>query len=236
MEQTPTNLPPGPTPERHRTTVLLLAATSGALDAVGFLGLGGVFASVMTGNLVLLGLGVGARNGSLATHAVVAIAAYVVGVVAAVRIARTRPGAPFRSRPVLLVELVLLVGFTVGWELAHGRPGIPVQLVLVGVAACAMGLQGAAVRESTGGGLSTTYLTGTLTGVVTALASGRSVREASTGGTVLAASLAGAVVAGLVLMASRAWVPIVPLAALAGALVAGGGQVAAAGDAAPDPG
>ena len=66
---------------RHHVLVILLAVTSGALDALGFLGLGGVFASVMTGNLVLLGLGAGTRHGTLAVHAVTAIAGYAQRVV-----------------------------------------------------------------------------------------------------------------------------------------------------------
>jgi uncharacterized membrane protein YoaK (UPF0700 family) len=78
---------------RHRVLATLLAGTSGALDALGFLALGGVFASVMTGNLVLLGLGAGTRNGGLAVHAVVAIGGYSLGVA----IGAARPGAR-RSR------------------------------------------------------------------------------------------------------------------------------------------
>jgi len=53
MEGNPTNAADEHTSSRrHHALVLYLAITAGALDAIGFLGLGGVFASIMTGNLV----------------------------------------------------------------------------------------------------------------------------------------------------------------------------------------
>ena len=133
---------------------MLLAVTSGALDAIGFLGLGGVFASVMTGNMVLLGLSAGARNGLLAAHAVVAISGYVIGVTAGIRVAgdRSPTGTANWSRgvnAVLTIEFGLVVVFAIGWESARGKPTSASQLALIGIAATAMGLQSAAVRAST---------------------------------------------------------------------------------------
>ena len=66
---------------------VVLTLASGATDVATFIRLGSVFASVMTGNLVLLGLAIG-RSGALATHAVVAIAGYSVGVAAGTRLIR----------------------------------------------------------------------------------------------------------------------------------------------------
>ncbi len=206
--------------------MVLLAATSGALDALGFLALGGVFASVMTGNLVLLGLGIGSRNGGLLSHAVVAVSAYTLGV--AVGAGLTRGGAPVdipgwsrKLHVVIAVELGLLVVFTGGWELVRSRSSSPAQLVLIALAATAMGLQGAAMRVSTRNRLSTTYLTGTLTGIVAGLAGGGRLGGEWMGVAVLGAALAGAAVAGAVLTERAALAPVVPLLALAGALVAG---------------
>src|ERR1019366_10626488 len=114
----------------HQVAVMLLAMTSGALDAIGFLGLGGVFASVMTGNVVLLGLSAGTRNGVLAAHAVVAISGYVIGVTAGVRVAGPRSptgtvGWSTAVNAVLAVELGLVVVFAIGWEFARGRATTP---------------------------------------------------------------------------------------------------------------
>jgi uncharacterized membrane protein YoaK (UPF0700 family) len=211
---------------RHRVALMLLAMTSGALDAIGFLGLGGVFASVMTGNLVLLGLGAGTRNGILAAHAAVAISGYVIGVTAGVRVAgdRSPTGTGNWSttvNAVLAIEFCLVVVFAVGWEIARGKPTTPSQLALIGIAAAAMGLQGAAVRASTRAAVSTTYLTGTLTDVVATLASGRALRLEWTGVGILAAALIGAALAGAAVLERPVLAPIVPLVALIGGLVIG---------------
>ena len=209
---------------RHRVLVALLAGTSGALDALGFLALGGVFASVMTGNLVLLGLGAGTRDGRLATHAVVAIGGYVLGVAAGVRASGSAPGGVGWSRrlhAVLAAELVLVAAFTVAWELVRSRSSGPAQLGLIAVSAVAMGLQSVVMRRSSGNSVSTTYLTGTLTGLVSALAGGGPLREELTGAGVLAAALGGAALSGVVLTAWPSWAPVVPLLALGGVLVVG---------------
>src|SRR5262249_51838406 len=140
-------------------------------DVASFTRLGDVFTSVMTGNLVLLGLAIGELSGALATHAVVAFAGYMTGVAIGARLvpAGEAPGAPWhRAMPVaLLVEFVLLAGCAVGWGLAGAAPGGAAQLVLLAVLAAAMGTQSAAARGF-GARVSTTYLTGTLTGVVAA--------------------------------------------------------------------
>ena len=215
-----------PLAPRHRVALMLLAMTSGALDAIGFLGLGGVFASVMTGNLVLLGLGAGTRNGLLAAHAAVAISGYVIGVTAGVRVAgdRSPTGTGDWSttvNAVLAIEFGLVVVFAVGWEIARGKPTTPSQLALIGIAAAAMGLQSAAVRASTRAAVSTTYLTGTLTDVVATLASGRALRLEWTGVGILAAALIGAALAGAAVLERSVLAPIVPLVALVGGLVIG---------------
>src|SRR5579863_10182596 len=69
-------------PTKQVVTIIAIALTfcSGAMDVASFTRLGNVFASVMTGNIVLGGL-------ALASHTAVAIAGYVVGVAAASRIA-----------------------------------------------------------------------------------------------------------------------------------------------------
>ena len=76
--------------------VALLALTAGATDALSFLGLGGVFSSVMTANLVLLGLSAATHNateygGELAAHAGFALAGYLTGALTAGRLLRADP-------------------------------------------------------------------------------------------------------------------------------------------------
>jgi uncharacterized membrane protein YoaK (UPF0700 family) len=155
----------------------VLAFGSGGTDVIAFSRLGGVFAGVMTGNLVLLGLSIGSGKAVVIGRAIVAIVAFITGVFLAGRITRQAPPStiwPRQVTRVLLVESGVLVGFLIGWEIAGTSPkGSPQALLLV-VAALAMGLQSGAVVAIGISGLSTTYLTGTLTGVLTTLAhSGR---------------------------------------------------------------
>src|ERR1700749_2249280 len=62
--------------------VVVLALTSGAVDAVTFVRLGRVFSSVITGNLALLGVAAGQREGGLAASGGLALAGYGLGVIA----------------------------------------------------------------------------------------------------------------------------------------------------------
>ena len=73
--------------------VAVLAMTAGGTDAITFLGLGSVFSSVMTANMVLLGLSAGKQDGPRALHAGVALTGYIVGALAASRVT-ARSGHP----------------------------------------------------------------------------------------------------------------------------------------------
>jgi uncharacterized membrane protein YoaK (UPF0700 family) len=185
--------------------------------------MGGVFASVMTGNLVLLGVSISRRNGSLAAHVGVALAAYIVGVVAGAMVAgrpdRGRPTWPARVTAALLVELALIAGLTVGWELAGGHPVGQPQLLLLGLASLAMGVQSAAVRSLAAPGLSSTYMTGTLTSLVTAVAAGDGLAGQRQNLAVIAAVVVGAIAAGVLVLEVPRAAPAVALVALSSVVV-----------------
>ncbi len=211
--------------ERRDALVVALAVTTGGMDAIGFIALGGVFASVMTGNLVLAGVSIGRRNGSLAAHVGVALAGYMVGVVAGVVVAG-RPDSgrdtwPRRVTAALAVELALIAGLTVGWELVDGHPAGGTQLALLALAALAMGIQSAAVR-SLDPGLSSTYLTGTLTGLVSAVAAGEGLSGQRRNMAVIAAVIVGAAAGGALVVEAPRAAPAVALAALGLVVVTAG--------------
>ena len=92
-QQPPPTGEPTAEDERHRAErlrhllVLVLAVNSGATDAIGFVGLGGVFTSVMTGNMVLLGVSISQWDGTLALHTLSAIACFALGCGIGARIA-----------------------------------------------------------------------------------------------------------------------------------------------------
>jgi uncharacterized membrane protein YoaK (UPF0700 family) len=210
--------------QRHRF-VVVLAVVSGATDAIGFIGLGGAFTSVMTGNMVLLGLGGGTGDWSLAVHVALAIAAFVLGCVIGTRIAGTpRPDDPVWPAAVtraLIAELLVFIAFAVGWEAAGGDPHLSsVQLPLLALNAVALGMQSSTTQRFGVSGLSTTYLTGTLTGVVIRLTAGGSLRDAAHSLQILMALIAGAVVGGALTVEAAVAAPLVQLLGVGG-VVAG---------------
>jgi uncharacterized membrane protein YoaK (UPF0700 family) len=217
---------------------IVLTFASGASDVASFTRLGNVFTSVMTGNITLFGLSLARGSTSLAAHTAVAFAGYVVGVVAATRIAwhytGRRPADPAATSPggswpahmtlTLLTELTLLAGVLAGWELTGTRPTGAAQFVILAVAACAMGIQSAAVNQMGLGNVSTTFLTGTLTGLVSAIARPGNKADARRTG-VLAGLAAGAVLAGALDAAAAALVPLLPLSGVAAAVALGSGRL-----------
>jgi len=196
--------------------VVLLTLTTGAVDVTSFLALGNVFSSVVTGDLVLLGAAAGTGRPELAVHSGVALAGYLAGVLAGAPLAARRPQGTGTWPPsvtvTLAVELVILVAFGIGWELAGAHPSGFGQLALVAVLAAAMGLQAAAVRRL--GQMSTTYLTSTLTALVAGLVTGSKPDGMARSLGVLATLIIGAIAASILLEEARAWVPLVILVPL----------------------
>ena len=220
-----------PVPRALSVVAVLLTVGSAATDVACFTRLGSVFASVMTSNIVFLGLAAAQHSGRLAERAAIAVAAYVIGVAAASRLAGTgrRPDhqdAAYWSAWIagaLITEVVLLAVLTVGWQITGARPEGGAQLFLLAVAAMAMGLQSGAVAEMGLAGISTTYLTGTLTSLVGSVASPGQGHGDNNGRRVaaLCALAAGAGLSGLLLATAQAAVPAVPLVMLLAALAVG---------------
>jgi uncharacterized membrane protein YoaK (UPF0700 family) len=213
--------------------VVLLTVTTGAVDAASFLYLGHVFCSVVTGTMVLLGISIGTHDPGLALNCGVALVSYVVGVVAGTPLAVRRAGRWLEGWPVrrwhraskhheiwpswltvaLAVEFCMLALFSLGWELTSGRPSGVVQRLLLASVGVAMGIQGATVRQL--GEISTTYLTGTLTGVISALATGRRPDGLRRSLGIFIALVTGAILSAVITVYQPALLPIVVLAPIA---------------------
>lgn len=204
--------------------ILALAVVSGATDAIGFLALGSAFTSVMTGNMVLFGLGVGAADWALVTTTVTATLSYIAGCMLGARIAHNpQDGDPVWPRRVtwaLVAEAVLFLAYAVGYLVANlGHPGVRVQHVLLACTAAGLGVQSAAIQRFGVSGLSTTYMTGTLTTVFTKLVTGSPVRAVAMSARLLLGLIVGAAMGGLLVLHSRAFAPLLQLALLAYVLV-----------------
>lgn len=191
-------------PDRLRSAAaVILAVTSGATDAAAFLALGGAFTSVMTGNLVLLGISLGRENSVLAEQIVLAVIGYIGGCAVGVRIAGAAhpddPPWPPAATRTLAVETGLLMVYAIGWWAVGGHPDGAIRPALLGVCAFALGMQSSAVRRFGVTGLSTTYLTGTLTTLVAHLAGGERLRGVALHVSLLIALVVGAVFVALLL-------------------------------------
>ncbi len=208
--------------------VVILTLGTGVLDAVTFVRLGKVFSSVITGNLALLGIAAGQQDATLARNGGLALGGYAAGVILASLFA----GTPERGQPVwprqvtitLAIELVVVAVFITWWLISGPARGEASQLALLIMAAAAMGMQSTAVRRL--GQMSSTYLTSTLTGVLTALATGRLPSDWQRSVGAIVAMPVGAVLGALAATQSPGSVPaavIVPLAVVVGCSLAAAG-------------
>jgi uncharacterized membrane protein YoaK (UPF0700 family) len=197
---------------------------SGATDAIGLLALGGAFTSVMTGNMVLLGVAASSADGHRAASSGFAILAFCAGAALGARLAGTaRPGDPIWPRSVttaLAVEFVFVAAYAAGWWVTGADPGPGVALALLLSSAVALGIQSSTVQRFGVSGMSTTYLTGTLTTVVIRLATGRGVREVWHSIEILLGLVAGAAAGALLVLHAPLLAPVLQLAALGGVLLA----------------
>lgn len=146
--------------------VVLLAATSGYVDAVNYLHLGQVFTSNMTGNTVLLGIALGQAQWLAALRSGVALVGYLCGVaLGSLIVARSPRQAlwPSQVTAVLALEGTFLVALAVGNALAGAAPVGWLLYMLIACSAVAMGMQSIAVRTLGVTGVTSTYITGTWT-------------------------------------------------------------------------
>lgn len=209
--------------DARRRDLLLVALTfaAGAVDAVVFLRLE-VFTAVMTGNIVLLGLAIGQGAFRNALRSLIALAAYSGGVLAGARLIGAAPREtvwPAHATRALGVECVLQAAFFGGWILTDARPDGLAAASLIAVSGVAMGIQAVTAR-TLAPALSTTYVTGTLTALLSELSAlGAIGPDAFRRAAIVVALGLGAVCGALVLVAAAVLAPALPLAVITGVVV-----------------
>jgi uncharacterized membrane protein YoaK (UPF0700 family) len=211
--------------------VMALASVAGFLDAISLARITHTFVAFQTGNLVLVGLGVGRAAWSTAGPPAVAVLAYVVG--SALVPLELRDATRVRKvavRRLLGTAVALLMVESVAVALVCGlggsRPGPVLRYACIVLSAVAMAFQTPVVRGVEGISVSTTFTSGMLTRLGQALGArtnpARRAHENEVtrvlGGTVLA-FLAGATLAGVLLDPLGNATLVVPVIALA--LIAG---------------
>jgi uncharacterized membrane protein YoaK (UPF0700 family) len=144
-----------------------LSALAGYVDGIGYLKLGGLFISFMSGNSTRMAVSFAQGHWSAAGEALGLIVLFVVGAGAGSLIVLGR-GA-HRQLRLLLVEALLLIVAALCHEV--GMPDAAIAVLVL-----AMGLENAVFQIDGGGGLGLTYVTGALVKV------GQLAAEALTGG------------------------------------------------------
>lgn len=130
-----------------------LSALAGYVDGIGFIHLGGLFVSFMSGNSTRLGVSLADAHWSNAGEALVLIALFVAGAATGSLIVLGR--GRYRQAVVLFAEAVLLAmaagSYMLGWPSAA-----------IAAMVLAMGLENAVFQFGGGAGLGLTYVTGAL--------------------------------------------------------------------------
>ena len=155
--------------DSRRNVVLAcaLSALAGYVDGIGFLHLGGLFVSFMSGNSTRMGVSLAQGQWLSAAEAFGLIALFVIGAAAGTLIVLGR-GAD-RQPWLLLVEALLIAAAALCY--AFGLSNVAVAAIVL-----AMGLENAVFQIDGGAGLGLTYVTGALVKV------GQLVAAALTGG------------------------------------------------------
>jgi uncharacterized membrane protein YoaK (UPF0700 family) len=132
-----------------------LAACAGCVDALAYLRLGNVFTANMTGNTVLVAIALGQRHAEHVARSALAIAGFCVGASVVSVVASAAWG--------LALEIALLIAtafLAAGGGVAAGFPAIA-------SAGVAMGCQAGTIRRRNRTRVNATYITGTVTELVT---------------------------------------------------------------------
>jgi uncharacterized membrane protein YoaK (UPF0700 family) len=130
-----------------------LSALAGYVDAVGFLHLGGLFVSFMSGNSTQMGVNLAEGQWLHAATSLGLIALFVTGAAVGSLIVLGR-GASLQPR-LLLVEALLLAAAALCYTLGSAN-------VAIATIVLAMGLENAVFQINGGAGLGVTYVTGAL--------------------------------------------------------------------------
>jgi uncharacterized membrane protein YoaK (UPF0700 family) len=209
--------------DARRRDLLLVALTfaAGAVDAIVFLRLD-VFTAVMTGNIVLLGLAIGQGAFRNALRSLIALGAYAGGVLAAARLlGATAPRAVWDAHVTraLAIELALHVVFLGGWILTEARPDGLAAASLIAISGVAMGIQAASAR-TLAPHLSTTYVTGTITALLSELSAlGPIGPDARRRAAIVVALGVGALCGALILTSAPLLAPALPVAVVGGVVL-----------------
>jgi uncharacterized membrane protein YoaK (UPF0700 family) len=200
--------------------LVALTVSTGAVDALSWLGLGKVFSAFMTGNLVFLGFRAGGAAGPTVPRVFAAVAAFAVGAALAARLVRrTKDDGsvwPRRVTVALAAALLAQAAFLALWAAVGGHPSSGAGDVLIAMSALAMGMQTAAIFSLGVRAVFTTAATATWAVLMGDLSGwSQSSGERRRLAAVIVGLFVGALAGGALIVHARSWAPVFPLAVIA---------------------
>jgi uncharacterized membrane protein YoaK (UPF0700 family) len=203
--------------DRSLRDVLLVALTvsTGAIDAVSWLGLGKVFSAFMTGNIAFLAFRMGGAAGPSVPKVLASLLAFGLGALVAARIVGPTSDSglvwPRRVTVALGGVVAVELAFLAIWIGVGGHPSAGAGERLIVLFASAMGMQTGAVFSLGVRAVFTTATTATwavLMADTVSWSSSRSERRRLAA--VIVGLFAGAVAGTLLVIHARTWAPVLP--------------------------
>ncbi|WP_458319523.1 YoaK family protein [Mycolicibacterium brisbanense] len=145
-------------------TTLILTFVTGIVDAVGYLGLDRVFTGNMTGNIVILGMGVAGADELPVLGPAIALAGFTVGALAAGLAVRRRVASGWDTRITTLLSIgaAILLVLTVTVAVGAENPSATEQIIIATAIAAVMGQQAMVARALAVKDMTTVVVTSTL--------------------------------------------------------------------------
>ena len=165
----------------HLALMLILTFSTGIVDAVGYLGLDRVFTGNMTGNVVILGMGLMGADGLPVLGPVVALGGFMAGAAVAGRALRGRAGWSSRSTALLGVVGGVMAALALTVLLVPELPHV-LAVSVTCVLGAVMGLQAAVARVIAVKDVTTVVVTSTITGLAADSVLGSGAARAAGGG------------------------------------------------------
>ncbi len=153
--------------------MLALTFTTGIVDAIGYLGLDRVFTGNVTGNVVILGMGLIGGTGLPVAGPAIALAAFMCGAAAGGRVLREDLHAWTMRHTWLFTAVAAVLLLASLPAVLVTSPGRPWQYAITAALGAAMGCQAATARHIAVKDVTTVVVTSTLTGLASDSVLGR---------------------------------------------------------------
>jgi len=149
----------------HLGLMLALTFTTGIVDAVGYLGLDRVFTGNMTGNVVILAMGLAGGTGLPVLGPLIALAAFMAGAAVGGRVLRSDAHGWTARHSWLFAGVGLVVLACVVPAVLIDAPGRSLQYGITAALGLSMGCQAATARHIAVKDVTTVVVTSTITGL-----------------------------------------------------------------------